>query len=316
MDSRVPEVLERRGVHLLIGARREEVSSLLRSARGVNAVSWRAVLPAQRRLLSPTSSLQPRRPLNVRRPSRRSSLKWSTNVRLRPPTARRASGVHCRPRLLLRLLVGASLPWRRVGRRRTKRQRRVQLRGHAARAAPQVSSGLLRWDLERVQLQPTLSDRTSSHLRCRLTSSRCIPSFGIHYTLLNTSTTLVLRLQVPVRLRNGEVVVEAAIPVSFPLLRAKECKKNALVHPHVSILPSNRVPLRLRVRRDPILFVSYVPTRRRRREKTHVLQGPNPPLTLATSSSNTRCQNRISNPPCRALVVVTAIASCPPPTRT
>lgn len=49
---------------------------------------------------------------------------------------------------------------------------------------------------------------------------------------------------------------------------------------------------------------------------THVLMGPKCPFTLPTSSSNTLCQNRVSNFPCRAEVVVTFMASCPPPNRT
>jgi hypothetical protein len=47
-----------------------------------------------------------------------------------------------------------------------------------------------------------------------------------------------------------------------------------------------------------------------------VLTGPKCPLTRPTSSSSTLCQKRVSNLPCRIDVVVTFIASCPPPRST
>lgn len=49
---------------------------------------------------------------------------------------------------------------------------------------------------------------------------------------------------------------------------------------------------------------------------THVLMGPKCPFTRPTSSSKTLCQNLVSNLPCRSEVVVTFMASCPPPRRT
>ena len=48
---------------------------------------------------------------------------------------------------------------------------------------------------------------------------------------------------------------------------------------------------------------------------THVLTGPKCPLTRPTSSSKILCQNLVSNLPWRRDVVVTAMASWPPPSR-
>lgn len=47
-----------------------------------------------------------------------------------------------------------------------------------------------------------------------------------------------------------------------------------------------------------------------------LLIGPKCPFTLPISSSNTRWKNRASNFPTRVVVVVTSIASCPPPRMT
>ena len=108
---------------------------------------------------------------------------------------------------------------------------------------------------------------------------------------------LVLDLEVAVRLRAEVALVE-------------------VVHAHEAVLAARGVARALGVHRDADGARREHARTRGKRRRTYVLTGPKWPLTRPTSSSKIMCQNRVSNLPCRSEVVVTLIASCPPPSRT
>jgi hypothetical protein len=88
-----------------------------------------------------------------------------------------------------------------------------------------------------------------------------------------------------------------------------------MVHSHKSILPSGSITIPNRVHSDAEKAVKII-LLWTHNKFPHVLMGPKWPLTRPTSSSKTLCQKRVSNLPCRADVVVTLMASCPPPKST
>jgi hypothetical protein len=85
------------------------------------------------------------------------------------------------------------------------------------------------------------------------------------------------------------------------------------MHPYESIFASRSVRCSSRMNGNSMNYLVW--WRNKGDPKTYVLIGPKCPFTRPTSSSNILCQNRVSNFPCRSEVVVTFIASWPPPNR-
>lgn len=138
-----------------------------------------------------------------------------------------------------------------------------------------------------LQLRNNTSDSTPP-------SSNPTPKIAARRTL---SYTLVLNFEIAVRLRAEVALVE-------------------VMYAHETVLSARCIAVALRRNRDSGVMDLVSLGRMEDRIVTYVLTGPKWPLTRPTSSSNTLCQNRVSNLPCRSEVVVTLMASWPPPRRT
>jgi hypothetical protein len=143
------------------------------------------------------------------------------------------------------------------------------------------------------------------------------PLFTYHHWIFCTRATHSVQT-------NGDttVAIFASTPsildLDIPVWFCFEITLFEMMHPHETVFSPRRVACPRRVDSDAERKTDQRGEKRRPVEfkLTYVLMGPKWPFTRPTSSSKTLCQNRVSNLPCRSDVVVTLIASCPPPRST